>query len=311
MVAIALIAVAVRPLLGGYAIEIGYRLLLYCALGEAWNLLAGYGGLVSLGSASFIGAGAYVAVGLLNGFDPGFPAALVGSAVIAALLAAVVAPAVFRMRGLYFTIGTLALGEALRLFMVNYPGFGGATGIFLQTDLPETRTLYIYAAVLLLIATLVVSAYTMTRLSVTLRAVRDDEAAAMQVGVRAFRVKFAAFVVSSAIMGIAGGIQGLRLGAVEPYGMFGLNWSIDVLILVTIGGMGMRLGALVGAVFSVGLAELLSGYPNVHIAVTGVILIVVIRFAPRGLCGLAARAWKALRLPAPQPAPPAGARLKP
>ena len=121
-----------------------------------------------------------------------------------------------------------------------------------------------------------------------LRAVRDDEDAAAQMGVRPYRVKLGAFVLASALGAIAGGVQATKLGAIEPYGMFGLQWSIDVLSMVIIGGVGLRLGPLVGALFVVALGEALADYPEAHIAIAGVILIVLIRFAPargRRPCG--------------------------
>jgi branched-chain amino acid transport system permease protein len=282
----ALAILAAPTIIGNYGTEIAFRFLLYAALGQAWNLLAGYGGLVSLGSAAFIGTGAYVLVGLLNHTPLSIPFALLVGGIAAGVLAAVVSPAMFRMRGLYFTVGTLALGEALRLFMVNESIFGGASGLVLANDPPSMKVLYYYAAAIFFVATIVVSAYTMTRFSIPLRAVRDDEDAAAQMGVRAFAVKFAAFVVAGVLMGAAGGLQALRLGAIEPYGMFGLQWSIDILTLVIIGGMGSRLGPLVGAAFVIVLSEALADYPAVHTALTGVILIVIIRFAPRGLVGL-------------------------
>ena len=133
---------------------------------------------------------------------------------------------------------------------------------------------------------------TRTRLSVILRAVRDDEDAAAQMGVRPFRIKLAAFALASALAAIAGGVQAVKLGAIEPYGMFGLQWSIDVLSMVIIGGVGFRLGPLVGAVFVISLGEILADYPEAHVAITGIILIVVIRFAPRGIAGLAAELWR-------------------
>lgn len=289
--------------LGAYEIEIGYSLLLYLTLAEAWNLLAGYGGLVSLGSGAFIGVGAYVLTGLLNHTAMPVPVALLASGLAAGLLAALVSPAVFRLRGLYFTIGTLALGEATRLFMINVPFFGGATGLFLQVDLPQTAGLYPYAIALVALTTAVMTLYTRTRFSIVLRSVRDDEDAASQVGVRAFRVKFAVFTIASALMGAAGGLQGYKLGAIEPYGMFGLQWAINILAIVIIGGLGQRAGALVGTIFVVTLNELLLNYPEIHTALTGVILIVVIRFAPKGLCGLAqslfVRIRPSVRLAAP------------
>ncbi|MUZ76030.1 hypothetical protein GOZ90_25615 [Agrobacterium vitis] len=291
---LALFAVAgfVPGILGRYELEIGYRLMLCITLAEAWNLLAGFGGLVSLGSAAFIGVGAYVFTGALNslGVDPLVGLFLGGLA--GSVLAFVVSPAVFRMRGLYFTVGTLALGEALRLFMVNVPWFGGARGLFLDASFPSRHELFGWALAIMLVAQIAVTGYTQSRLSIILRSVRDDEDAASQLGVRTFRVKLLVFGVASFIMGLAGGLQAFKLGAVEPYGIFGLQWSVDILAMVVIGGLGMRWGAVVGAVVVIALAEFLADYPSIHIILTGVFLIIVIRFAPKGLCGLAMSLWR-------------------
>ena len=281
---------AAPPLLGAYAIEVGFRLLLLIVLAEAWNLLAGYGGLVSLGASSFFGLGCYVTVGVLNHVAVSLTVALVAAAVAGLVMAALAAPALFRLRGLYFTVGTLALAEALRLFVVNVPWFGGASGLFVNVDLPEMDALFRYAVALAAVAEIVMIGATRSRASVLLRAVRDDEDAAAQVGVRAFRVKLGAFAAASALIAAAGGLQAARLGTIEPYGSFGLQWSVDALTTVVIGGIGRRFGAILGAVFVVLLGEALANYPELHIAITGAILILVIRFAARGLSGLAADA---------------------
>ena len=271
---------------GDYWLQIAFRVLIYLTLAESWNLLAGSAGLVSLGTSCFVGLGAYVAFALMNSFDAPLPLVLVASAVAGGVLAAVVSPALFRLRGLYFTVGTLALAELLRLIMVNVSAFGGATGVFLQKDPPPLPELFHYALGVALIASLAITACARTRISVILRAVRDDEDAAAQMGVRPYRAKLGAFVLSSALIAIAGGVQATKLGAIEPYGMFGLQWSIDVLSIVIIGGIGLRLGPLVGALFVVALGEALADYPEAHIAIAGVILIVLIRFAPKGVVGL-------------------------
>jgi branched-chain amino acid transport system permease protein len=117
--------------------------------------------------------------------------------------------------------------------------------------------------------------------------------------VRPFRIKLLAFVFASLLMGLGGALQGLKLGAVEPYGMFGLQWTVNVLAIVIIGGQGQRLAALLGSVFVVTLGELLASYPALHLAITGLILIVVIRFAPQGLAGLAIRLARRLRRSTP------------
>ena len=299
IVAVFAIAFMIPGLLGSYEVEIAYRLMLYISLAEAWNLLAGYGGLVSLGSAAFVGVGAYMFTGTLNllGVPPIAGLAMAGLA--GGALAVLVSPAVFRMRGLYFTVGTLALGEALRLFVVNVPWFGGSRGLFLDADFPSREALFWWALGLLALTQLLVTGYTRSRLSIILRSVRDDEDAAAQLGVRIYRVKLMAFVVASVLMGMGGGLQAYKLGAVEPYGMFGLPWSIDILSMVVIGGLGLRYGALVGAIFVIALAELLADYPEAHIVVTGLVLALVVRFAPRGICGLVIDTWKRRRSVAP------------
>ena len=272
---------------GDYWLQTGFRTLIYLTLAEGWNLMAGMTGLVSLGTSCFVGVGAYVTFGLLNRLGAPLPEAIAVSAAAAAALAALVAPALFRLRGLYFTVGTLALAELLRLAMINLPYFGGASGIFLQQDPPELPILFRYALAIAFIASLLVTACSRTRVSVIFRAVRDDEDAAAQMGVRPYRVKLAAFMLASAFCGMAGAVQATKLGAIEPYGMFGLQWSIDVLSMVIIGGVGLRLGPLVGAVLVVALGEALADYPEAHVAIAGLILIALIRFAPRGLVGLA------------------------
>lgn len=283
------------PMLSDYALEIGFRLMLYIVLAEAWNLMAGYGGMVSLGTASFVGIGGYALMGLMNKSGLPLAAAIPAAGVAAALLAVLVSRAVFRLRGLYFTVGTLALAEALRMFMVNYSGFGGASGLFLEIDPPGPGALYGIALALLAFTTIVMTLATMSRFSILLRSLRDDEDAAAQIGVRPFRIKLIAFVLASFLMGMAGALQGLKLGMVEPYGMFGVQWTINVLSIVIIGGKGLRAGPLVGAVFIIALGELLADYPALHLSLTGLILILVIRFAPQGLVGLISRrlfVWK-------------------
>ena len=286
------VAGGVPGLLGPYELEIAFRLMLYIALAEAWSLLAGYGGLVSLGSAAFVGIGAYVFTGVSNTVGLPIGLALTAGGIAGALLAAAISPAMFRMRGLYFTVGTLALGEALRLFMINVPWFGGSRGLFLDADFPSRSELYYWALGLLVFAEVIVTSYAQSRLSIALRAVRDDEDAAAQLGVRTVAVKLTVFAVASFLMAMAGGLQGYKLGAVEPYGMFGLPWSVDVLAMVMIGGLGQRYAAVVGATFVTGLGEVLADYPTVHIILTGVVLAAVVRFAPGGLCGLAVGLWR-------------------
>ena len=274
--------------LGEYGSQTLLRALLALVLAESWNLLAGYAGLVSLGTSSAVGVGGYVLVALLNKTALPLVAVIMSAAAAGALLAALAAPGLLRLRGLYFTVGTLALAEALRLLMINSEHFGGATGLFLDRDPPALPALIWIALGLLAVTMMVLQFCARSSVSVLLRAVRDDEDVAAQMGVRAFRVKLAIFALASALMAGAGGIQALKLGAIEPYGMFGLRWSIDTLAMVVIGGLGTRFGPLIGVALVMFFGELLADYPEVHLALTGLLMILAMRFAPRGIAGLLA-----------------------
>lgn len=280
-------AASVPYLVGPYEQQVGYRMLQLAALATAWNLLAGYGGLVSLGSAAFIGVGAYTATELANGVGWPLPVLLLAAAAAGAAFATIVSPAMFRLRGLYFTIGTLALAEALRLLMINLPTFGGASGVLLTTAVPPAYALYWWSLAIAVLATVVVAGIMASPLSLSLRAVRDDEDVARQMGVVTFRTKLWAFAISAALIGMVGGLQSAKLGVIEPYGAFGLSWTVDVVAVAIIGGLGTRTGPWLGAVFVALVAQALERYPEIHLAVTGVVLLVVIRFAPLGIWGSA------------------------
>jgi branched-chain amino acid transport system permease protein len=278
-------AAALPYLYGPHVQQVGYRVLQLAALASAWNLLAGYGGLVSLGSAAFVGLGTYTATGLANATNAPLPILLAVGGTAAAAFAAIVSPAMFRLRGLYFTVGTLALAETLRLLMVNVPAFGGASGIILRTPAPAAYALYWWALAIAALSTAVVVAILAAPVSLSLRAVRDDEDAARSVGVRTFGTKLWAWVVAATLMGLVGGLQAVKLGVIEPYGSFGLSWTVDIVAVAIIGGLGTRAGPWIGALFVVALAELLDRYPEAHLTLTGVLVLFVIRFAPFGIWG--------------------------
>lgn len=268
-----------------YVQLLGFRIFELAALAQAWNLLAGYTGLVSLGSAAFIGLGAYTAAELTNlTAIPIVPAMILGGVVAAAFAAAVSTP-MFRLRGIYFSIGTLTLAEALRIWMVNWNALGGSRGIYLTVPAPSADQLYFLSLAVMVGASAILLAVLRAPLGLSLRGVRDNEDVARQMGVGTFWTKFWALGISAFLMGIVGGMQAARLSVIEPYGSFGLQWTIDIVTIAIIGGRGTIVGPLLGAGFIVVLGELLADYPEIHVALSGVILILVIRFAPSGLWG--------------------------
>jgi ABC-type branched-subunit amino acid transport system ATPase component/ABC-type branched-subunit amino acid transport system permease subunit len=268
-----------------YDTVVGYQVFQLAALAQAWNLLAGYSGLVSLASAAFVGLGEYAtAYVTIHAGIPVLPAMLISGAIGAAFAVLVSVP-MFRFRGLYFTIGTLVLGEALLQFMINFNGLGGNAGLTMTNTAPSDSQLYQLALLLTVVATVVLVIVRRLRLGSALLAIRDNEDVAREVGVPTFRAKFWAFLLSGTLMGIVGGLQAQKLGHIDPSGAYSLQWTIDIVNATIIGGLGTVLGPIIGALFIVEFGIQLSSYPELHVALTGLLLIVVIRFAPRGLWG--------------------------
>jgi ABC-type branched-subunit amino acid transport system ATPase component/ABC-type branched-subunit amino acid transport system permease subunit len=268
-----------------YGLQVGYRMAQVAALAQAWNLMAGYGGLVSLAVSAFVGVGSYAGAKLSIAAGFGFlPSTLAGGA-FAAGFAVLVSVPMFRFRGLYFTIGSLVLASALAAFMVNWNGLGGASGLTLTDVAPTPATLYQTTLLVAVGATLAVVLMLRARLGLGLLAVRDDEDVAERMGVATFRTKLIAFALAGFIMGLVGALQAQKLGRIEPYGAFGLSWTIDSINAAIIGGVGTIVGPLLGAVLMVQIGEWLAGYPELHVALMGLLVILVIRFAPRGVWG--------------------------
>jgi len=286
VVAAFVVAIALPSFIDEYYLLVVFQALELVALAQAWNLLAGYGGLVSLAPAAFVGIGGYAAAVVGIHLHAPLPVLLLAGGLAAAVFALIVSIPMFRFRGLYFAIATLVLATALGVFMVNWNGLGGAVGLFLTEYAPTITTLYFYSLGLAAVATVVVVLVLRTRLGLSLRALRDDEDTAQELGVSTFRTKLWAWVVSAFLIGLVGGLQAARLGTVEPYGAFSLVWTINIVSTTIVGGVGTIIGPIIGAGFTVWLGEALAGYPEIHVAITGVIVILIIRFAPLGIWGI-------------------------
>ena len=292
----AVIALAVVPgYTGSYGLLVAFEIVQLAALAQAWSLMAGYGGIVSLAVAAFVGVGSYGTAEIAAKAGWGLIPSVLAGGLVAVVFALVVAVPMLRFRGLYFTIGSLVLAEALGIFMSNFNGFGGNGGITLPGTAPSPQTIYLYSFVVAAGATLIVAWLVRSRLGLGLKAIRDDEDVAERVGVPTFRTKLTAFVVASFVMGIVGGIQAQWTGYVEPAGSFALDWTVETVNAAIIGGVGTIVGPLAGSAISVEISQRLANYPTVHLIILGVLLIVVIRLAPNGLWGAACQLARAAR----------------
>jgi len=268
-----------------YQLDIATTLLAFVALAQAWNILAGFSGQFSLGASAFVGTGAY-ATGLVQiHLGLSYPLAMVVAALAGGLLAGALAWPLLRLRGDYFTIGTLAAALALQAWMFNWFFAGGSTGINLPIDaipgpVPVFRVACTVAGVVMGVAYYVAR----SRFGLRLRAVRDHEGAAAGLGISAFRHRLAALVISGVLMGLVGGVVAMQQVSFEPGGMLGIQWTINALLMTIVGGLGTLTGPVVGAVVVYYLLnKQLAAYQSVSIVIEGVLLIVIVRFAPRGL----------------------------
>jgi ABC-type branched-subunit amino acid transport system ATPase component/ABC-type branched-subunit amino acid transport system permease subunit len=292
----AIVAAALVPTYAGqYGLLVAFEIVQLAALSQAWSLLAGYGGIVSLAVAAFVGVGSYgtAEVAFREGWGV-VPSVLAGG-LVAVVFALVVSVPMLRFRGLYFTIGSLVLAEALGIFMSNFSGFGGNTGITLPGTAPSLNTIYLYSLVIAVAATAIVALLVRSRLGLGLKAIRDDQDVAERVGVRTFRTKLTAFVISAFVMGIVGGLQAQWTGYIEPTGSFALDWTVNTVNAAIIGGVGTIVGPLAGSAISVEISQRLANYPTIHLIILGVLLIVVIRLTPSGLWGAVLQLAKAMQ----------------
>jgi len=260
--------------------------LLYITLSQSWNIIGGYTGQQNLGHAAFFGLGALSARYLwLYGLP--LPLALVAGGLAAMIFALIIGFPAFRLRGVYFVIGTLVLAEILRMvFDTILP-----RAQVLPTKILDTYSLTPRYYLSLLIAVLAVATVywlSRSRLGLGMMSVREDEDAAEASGVNTQKYKLLAFTMSTFMAGLAGGVYAYYAAAAQPGYLFSPIWTFDAVIIVFVGGVGTIVGPIIGSVFFVLLKQLLSLYlpGGMHVLVFGVLFIIVVLYLPEGLIGL-------------------------
>lgn len=271
------------------------ELLYLIALAQLWNLMAGYGGMASFGQHAFLGAGAYatVACALLAGINP-FLAAVAG-AVVSGLIAWPTSRLVFQLKGPYFAIGTWVVAEVLRLCVTNTRWLGGGTGLSLTRAMQSMDSWMREACTLWL--GIVVGVGTVSGVYLLMRsrtgralaALRDNETAAESVGISIVPTKLLIYVVSATGFGLVGGLISLTQLRITPDSAFSMNWTIVMVFIAVIGGVGTVEGPLVGALLYFLLRQTLSEYGNVYLAVLGLCAILTMLFMPTGIWGAFSR----------------------
>jgi branched-chain amino acid transport system permease protein len=307
-VAVALIVIAASSeSLSRYQLDVGFTLLTFLVLAQAWNILGGYGGQISLAVSGFVGVGMYTTTLVLEKSGASVAVGLVAAGLVAALAAGIFSFPLFRLRAAYFSVGTLALTLAAQAAVVNWSYAGATQGINVPfEDVPTQTDLFLLA--LALVAVTMAATWWVRRGSFGLRlmAVRDNEDAAGTLGVHAFRVKLVAFVLTSFLMGLAGGLLAMRQVSIEPGASFGLSWTINAIVMAAVGGVGTILGPVVGVlIVYYGIQTQLESNPELSSILTGLLLVLIVRFAPEGVWGLLGRTARRLFLRGSREAPPA------
>ncbi len=271
----------------------------YLALAQLWNLLAGYSGLVSVGQQTFIGLGGYTLFAASDWYGMHPLAAIAVSGLVAAVLSVPIALAVFRLRGAYFAVGTWVVAEICQLFFAQIPKLGGGSGYSLTTTIvgkiaPDRAgretVMYLIALALAVGVSAAVYLLLRSRHGLALTAIRDSEVASRSLGVDTYRTKLFVYVVSALLTGLIGGFIFLQKLRISPESGFSLNdWTVVVIFMVVIGGIGTLEGPIIGMLVYFAMRELLADYGSWYLILLGVLAVVVMLTAQQGIWGLVTR----------------------
>ena len=291
-------ALLVWPIISGKVAnrESAFTILKAVVLASSLNILLGYTGYVSFGHIVFFGFGGYVGFFLLTANQWSlWPAMLMGG-IASAILAFLLGKAILRLRGAYFALATIGVNEAMESLINNFDLFGGPTGMTLNFSAyqiyggpAKALELSFYIVVALAFIAILLSYIVRTsKFGLGLLAIREDEDAAEVMGVVSPNAKTWAYVLSATIPGILGVLFFFKNGNVEPHDAFPLHASIELLVMVMLGGQGTVLGPILGAFGYQGMRSYLvtsDFFKDIQLSVAGALLLVIVLFLPAGVTG--------------------------
>ncbi len=268
----------------------------YFIFAMMWNLLAGYGGMVSIGQQVFFGLGGYIMLicGNFLGVNP-FIAILIGAA-CAGLLAIPISAIAFRLQGGYFAIGTWVISEVVRLSISNVQMVGGGSGTSLTAlrgidKATRESTTYWMALFCVVLSIWLVYLFLRSKQGLALLAIRDNEVAAQSQGIAVSRMKLAVYVVAAIGAGLAGALYFVGNLRISPDAAFSVNWSAFAIFMVVIGGIGRIEGPIIGALIFWALNKFFSDYGTWYLIGLGSLAIFTTIFFKQGLWGYAQQRW--------------------
>jgi branched-chain amino acid transport system permease protein len=312
LAAVFVLALLAFPLVfaGPFPRHVMIMIFLYGALATAWNVLAGYCGQISLGHAVYFGIGAYTSTLLVREatLTPWF--GMVAGATLAVAVSQAIGYPVFRLRGHYFAIATIGVGEIVQTLVINWDRIGGARGLFVPIKRPdslvnfqfhESKAVYYYIALGLLALALAATRWLeRSRRGYLFRAIREDQEAAASLGVNVAREKHVAIAVSAALTAMGGTFWAQYVLFIDPESVFPLSLSILICLVAVLGGVGSLWGPVLGAAILVPLSEgtrvLLGGTGKaLDLVIYGALIVLTAVFQPTGVIGLARRLGRGRR----------------
>jgi branched-chain amino acid transport system permease protein len=280
-----------------YPFFAGYVILQFIALAVAWSILGGYAGYVNFGTSAFFGMGVYTAVFLFKAVGAPLAVQIAAAAAVGALMGLALGLLTLRMRGIFFSIATIAMTIVIETSITNWRYVGGAAGIQLQR--PEVTApfgnyveMLFFVQALLVVLAIAISRYIRNSwIGHGLQALKDDELAAECTGVPTLRLKLVACVISGALMCAVGAPAAMYVQYANPSASFNLEYSVSVLAMSLIGGTVHWIGPVVGAILLSTTQQLLTVTisSEVNVLVLGVMLVLFVVAAPEGIIGLVGR----------------------
>lgn len=273
-----------------------FTVLLSMVLVSSLNILLGYTGYVSFGHIVFFGLGGYVGLYLIVVQHTSLWLAAITGGLAAGLLALLLGQAILRLRGSYFALATIGINEAMRAFISNFQPFGGAVGLSMNFQTyrdyggaAQALWMVYYLVLALVLGNVIISHLVKnSKFGLGLLAIREDEDAAEVMGVVTPRSKTWAYVLSAILPGVVGVLFFFKNGNIEPDQAFRLQMSIELLVMVMLGGMGTVFGPVLGAFGYQRLRGVLLTsdlFKNIQLSVAGVLLLLIILFIPAGAVG--------------------------
>lgn len=293
----AVVVLATLPQWGSAADQLKLvELLVLIAMAQMWNLLAGFGGVVSVGQQAFVGLGAYGMIELVNNQDLGLWWSIPISALAAALISLPMGLIAFRLRGAYFAIGTWVLAEIISKLMVNISRVGGGSGASIDVagTEPAQRLKYTYWFALAIGVGSIAVVYLVlrSRRGLTMQAIRDNEAGARGLGIDVYRTRFAIWVIAAFITALAGATFYLSQLRVQPTSSFSVvQWTAPIIFIVVIGGFGTIEGPIIGAVLYWWFKNRFIDHDTWYSTSIGLIAVVVALVLQQGVWGVVRRRW--------------------